>query len=154
MSIKGQRYKNHTIGILGCCHWRASVASKEEEHWYYITAVLNRRPPGCIRPTGLLFVAPELLFLYVFWLGQHVYTRTCLHAKDTQTAVSLTAASATFNFHFHCRSSSYIYIWPVVRDWKWRVHSILLIKVDSENLLLKEVYTLNLHFFSLQLGQD
>uniref|UniRef100_A0A671XFT9 Fibronectin type-III domain-containing protein n=1 Tax=Sparus aurata TaxID=8175 RepID=A0A671XFT9_SPAAU len=39
-------------------------------------------------------------FTNVFWLGQHVYTGTCLHANDTQTAGSLTAASASFNFHF------------------------------------------------------
>ena len=38
--------------------------------------VLNRRP------AGHLFVAPKLLFLNnVFWLGQHMYTGTCLHAK-------------------------------------------------------------------------
>ena len=58
---------------------------------------------------ALLFVAPELLFLhYVFWLGQHVYAGTGLHANDTQTAWSLTAASAIFNFHFHFWSSSHI----------------------------------------------
>ena len=63
--------------------------------------VLNRQPPGRIRPAGLLFVAPELLFLhYVFWLGQHVYTGTCLHANNTQTAGSLAAVSTIFNFHF------------------------------------------------------
>ena len=80
-----------------------------------ISAVLNR----LIQPTGLLFVAPELLFLHhVFWLSQHVYTGTCLHANDTQTAGLLTAASATFNFHFRFRSSSRIHILPVVRDLK------------------------------------
>ena len=72
--------------------------------WSHATvAVLNRRIP----PAGLLFVAPELLYPHrVFWLGQHVYTRTCLHANDTQTAGSLTAASTTFNFHFRFWSSS------------------------------------------------
>ena len=64
---------------------------------------------------GLLFVAPKLLFLYhVFWLGQHVYTRTCLHANDTQTAGSLTAASAIFNFHFCFWSSLHSDILPAV----------------------------------------
>ena len=83
----------------------------------YRPAVFNRWPPGRIRPTSLLFVAPELLFLhYVFWLGQHVYTGTCLHANDTQTAGSLTAASATFNVHFCFRSSLRIYILSIVRD--------------------------------------
>ena len=86
------------------------------------TAVLNRWPPGHIWPTGYLFVAPELLFLHhVFWLGQYVYTGTCLHANDTQTAGSLTAASKTFNFHFRFRSSSRIHILLLIRDWKWRV---------------------------------
>ena len=90
----------------------------------YGSAILNRRPPGRIWPAGLLFVAPELLFLHhVFWLGQHVYTGTCLHANDTQTAGSLTAASATFIFHFHFRSSLHIYILPIVREGKWRVPS-------------------------------
>ena len=43
-------------------------------------------PRGCIRPASLLFVAPKILFLhYVFWLGRHVYTGTCLYANDTQT---------------------------------------------------------------------
>ena len=66
-------------------------------------------------PVVLLFVAPELLFLHhVFWLGQHVYAGTWLHASDTQTAGSLTAASAIFNFHFHFWSSLHIYILPAV----------------------------------------
>ena len=82
---------------------------------------LHRSPPGLCAQSppvhtinqwssigGLLFVAPELLFLYcVFWLGQHVYTRTCLHANDTQSAGSLTAVSAIFNFHFRFWSSSH-----------------------------------------------
>ena len=66
---------------------------------------------GRIRPASLLFVAPGLLFLhYVFWLGWHVYTGTCLHANDTQTARSLTAASTIFNFHFSFWSISHVYI--------------------------------------------
>ena len=57
----------------------------------------------------VLFVALELLFLHcVFWLGQHVYTGTCLHANDTQTAGSLTAAREIFNFHFCFWSSLHI----------------------------------------------
>ena len=49
-------------------------------------------------PLAAYFLAPELLFLYhVFWLGQHMYTGTCLHANDTQTAESLTAARAILN---------------------------------------------------------
>ena len=78
-------------------------------------------PQAASGPPASCFLAPELLFLHhVFWLGQHMYTGTCLHANDTQTAGSLTAASATFNFHF--RSSSRIHILPVVRVWKWRVY--------------------------------
>ena len=42
--------------------------------------------PACWPPS----VAPKLLFLhYVFWLGRHVYTRTCLHANKTQTAIAV-----------------------------------------------------------------
>ena len=91
---------------------------------YYRPAVLNRRPLGRIRPASLLFMALELLFLhYVFWLGRHVYTGSCLHASNTQTAGSLTAASSTFNFHFPFQSSSRINILQTVRDWKWHVPS-------------------------------
>ena len=47
-------------------------------------------------------------FTMSFWLGQHVYTGTCLHANDTQTAGSLTAVSTIFNFHFCFWSSLHI----------------------------------------------
>ena len=62
--------------------------------------VLNRRPPGRIQPASLLFVPPKLLFLHcvLVGLGQHVYTGTCLHANDTQTAGSLTAGAQFFTF--------------------------------------------------------
>ena len=60
-------------------------------------------------------MAPELLFPdHVFWLGQHVYTRTCIHANNTQTAGSLAAVSAIFNFHFCFGSSSHIDILKAV----------------------------------------
>ena len=59
----------------------------------------------------------KLLFLhYVFWLGQHVYTRTCLHANVTQTAGSLTAASTIFNFHFRFWSTLCNHVLPLVKD--------------------------------------
>ena len=73
--------------------------------------------PGRIRPASRLFVAPELLFLHhMFWLGQHVYTGTCLHANDTQTAGSLTAVSAIFNFSFYFTG--------------WRLHKNGVFQVD------------------------
>ena len=89
---------------------------------------------------------PELFFLhYVFWLGQHVYTGTCLHVNDTQTAGSLTAVSATFNFHFRLRSSSHIHIFagcrsldcPKMACSKFTAKR----KVDGENRQFKKEWT-------------
>ena len=55
--------------------------------------VLNRRPPGP-HPAHWSPICSKLLLLHhVFWLGQHMYTGTCLNANETQTAGSLTAAS-------------------------------------------------------------
>ena len=115
-----------------------------------IAAVLKGRPPGRIWPASLPFVAPELLFpYYVFWLGRHVYTGTCLHANDTKTAGSFTAASATLNFHFRFRSSSRIYTLLAVSNWKWRVPNQPPYQVFSENLQLKEAGVFPLLFYFL-----
>ena len=115
-------------------------------------------PQQAARPAGLLFVAPKLLFLhYEFWSDQHVITGTCLHANDTHTAESLTAASAIFNFHFCFWSSSHIDILPAVGAQiarKWRVPSSLLkelwVRVVSVKFSNSKKNGLNLHSFSLQ----
>ena len=99
-------------------------------------AVLNRRlPASCLWPPNCYS------FTIVFRFGQHVYTGTCLHANDTQTAGSLSAMSTTFNFSFHFWSSLRIHILPVVREncvfqvncWD---------KVGSENPQLKFAFIL------------
>ena len=101
-----------------------------------IAVVLNIRPAGC------LFVAPELLFLHnVFWLGWHVYTETCLHANDTQTAGSLTAV-CVFIF-CGCRSTKMVCSKFTAKK-KWTVKIS-----NSKRNALKNLYS-----FSLQLAQD
>ena len=123
---------------------------------YFRPVVLNRRPLGPIRPPGRLFVVPKLLFLHhVFWLGQHMYTGTCLCANNTQTGGSLTAASAIFNFHFCFWSSSYSDMLPVVGAGKCCVPSSLLkekwtVKIGN----LKKNGLTNLHSFALQPAED
>ena len=93
--------------------------------WYgmpdWCILYISRWPLG--PPAFCLWPLNCYSFTNVFWLGQHMYTRT---ANDTQTAGSLTNASTIFNFYFRFRSSSRIHILPVVRDWKWRVPSKLL----------------------------
>ena len=131
-----------------CCHQSNKLCKLDL--WHCTAVVLNRRPLGRIQPAGLLFVAPELLFFhYVFWLGQHVYTRTCLHANDTQTAWSLSAVSADFNFHF-CFWSSLHFAACRMACSKFTAKR----KVDSENRQFKKNGLKNLHSLSLQPAQD
>ena len=88
-------------------------------------------------------------------LGQHLHTWTCLHANDTQTAGSLTAASAIFNFRFSFLSSLHIHILPAVDCMKMSRSKLTAErKVDSENCQFKKNGLKYLHSFSLQPAQD
>ena len=64
----------------------------------------------------------ELLFLHhVFRLGQHVYTGTCLHANDTQTAGSLENGM----FQVHCWKKSGQWKSTIQEEWTEKLAFIL-----------------------------
>ena len=97
--IKLHKYPAYSITFFKktCCIIKDSCLQQSQKTHifleglhYTVTVAMKRLNANIIGQwpsigAGRLFVAPKLLFLHhVFWLGRHVYTATCLHAKDTQ----------------------------------------------------------------------
>ena len=103
--VKRIRKWEWTVREESIVRWERAIYKEESEtqtaELKSTQMALNRWPLSQIRPAGRLFVIPKLLFLhYVFWLGQHVYTGTCLHANDTQTACYWVTHCCKRNFLF------------------------------------------------------